>query len=97
MRTVVVQGGWRMWALLIVGGVTLLVLGLTVGLIMLGVLAVAGVLLLGQRALQAIELGRRRRQADATAVPEGGIIDGEFRVMSCSTGVASNPLADPDR
>jgi Na+-transporting methylmalonyl-CoA/oxaloacetate decarboxylase gamma subunit len=97
MPTVVVQGGWRMWALLIVGGVTLLVLGLTVGLIMLGVLAVAGVLLLGQRALQAIGLDRRRTQAEATAVPADSIIDGEYRVMSCSTTVTSNQLADPDR
>ena len=97
MRTVVVQGGWRMWALLIVGGVILLVLGLTIGLIMLGVLAIAGVVLLGQRALQAIGLGGRRIQADAPAVPEDGIIDGDFRVISRSTTVTSNQLADPDR
>ena len=97
MRTVVVQGGWRMWALLIVGGVILLVLGLTVGLIMLGVLAVAGVLLLGQRALWAIGLGGWRIQADTTAVSEDGIIDGDVHVIRRSTTVTSNQLADPDR
>ena len=100
MRMVVVQSGWRMWALLIVGGVILLVLGLAVGLMVLGVLAVAGVLLLGQRALQAIGLGGRRIQADTTAVPEHGIIDGDFHIVSCSTAVTSNQLAvgarDPD-
>jgi hypothetical protein len=97
VRVVVVQGGWRMWALLIVGGVILLVLVLTVGLMMLGILAVAGVLLLGQRALRAIGLGGRRIHADTTAVPENGIIEGDFHVVSCSTAVTSNQLADPDR
>ena len=97
MRTVVVQGGWRTWALLIVGGVILLVLGLTVGLMLLGVLAVAGVLLLGQRALWAIGLGGQRIQADTTAVSEDDIIDGDFHVIRRSTTVTSNQLADPDR
>lgn len=97
MRTIEVQGGWRMWALLIVGGVILLMLGLAVGLMMLGILAVAGVLLLGRRALRAIGLGRRRIQADTTAVPEDGIIEGDFHVVSRSTTVTSNQLADPDR
>ena len=97
MRMVVVQGGWRMWALLIVGGVILLVLGLTIGLIMLGVLTVAGVLLLGQRALQAIGLDGRRIQVDTTAASEDGIIDGDFHVIRRSTTVTSNQLADPDR
>ena len=97
MRVVVVQGGWRMWALLVVGGVILLVLGLTVGLMMLGILAVAVVMLLGQRALQAIGLGGRRIQADTTAATEDGIIDGDFRVISSSATATSNHLADPDR
>jgi membrane-bound ClpP family serine protease len=97
MRTVVVQGSWRTWALLIVGGVILLVLGLTVGLMMLGILALAGVVLLGQRALQAIGLGGRRIQTDTTAVPEDRIIDGDFRVISSSATATSNHLADPDR
>ena len=97
MRTVVVQGGWRMWVLLIVGGVILLVLSLTVGLMLLGALAVAGVLLLGQRALWAIGLGGRRIRADTTAVFEDGIIDGEFHVIGRSTTDTSNQLADPDR
>ena len=97
MRTVVVQGGWRTWALLVVGAAILLVLGITVGLVMLGVIAVAGLLLLGRRALQTIGLGKRPIQADTTTAPEAGIIDGEFRVMSRSTTVASNQLPDPDR
>lgn len=97
MRTVVVQGGWRTWALLVVGGAILLVLGVTVGLVMLGVLAVAGLLLLGRRALQTIGLGKWPIQADTTTAPEAGIIDGEFRVMSRSTTVTSNQLPDPDR
>ena len=97
MRTVVVQAGWQMWALLIVGGVILLVLGLTVGLMLLGILAVAGILLLGQRALRAIGLGGRRIQADTTAVPENGIIEGDFHVVRRSTTVTSNQLADLDR
>ncbi len=94
MRPVVVQGGWRMWALLIGGGAVLLVLGLTVGLLLLGLLAVAGVLLLAQRALQAIGLGGRRASVHAATAPDDGVIDGEFHVVSRQTTV-NNQLRAP--
>ena len=97
MQSIIVRGGWRAWALLIVGGAVLLVVGLTVGVIALGVLAVAGVLLLGQRALRSIGLGGK--PAPSTAAPgrhdAGGVIDGEFQVVTRQSG--NRTLSEPDQ
>lgn len=83
MRTVVVQGGWRVWAALIVGGAVLLALTLTVGVLLLGVIAIGAVLVLGQRLLQAIGLGGKRPSMDTTTTAAGDtVIDGDFHVIS---------------
>ena len=87
MRTVVIQGGWRLWTLLIVGGAVALVLALTVGVLLLGVFAVAAVLFLGQRLMQAIGLGSRPRVTHGTTEPADGVIDGDFQVVSRETTV----------
>ena len=91
MRTVVVQGGWRVWALLIVGGAVLIALTLTVGVLLLGALAVGAVLLLGQRLLHAIGLGGRRTPVSSAAEAGDGVIDGEFHVVSHQTTVRQLP------
>ena len=97
MQTIIVRGGWRAWALLVVGGALVLVLGLTVGVIALGILAVAGALLLGQRALRAVGIGEKPSAPSAAAGrPDAdSVIDGEFHVVSRPTG--SKTLSDPDQ
>lgn len=96
MQTVIVRGGWQAWALLILGGALVLVLGLTVGIVLLGLLAVGAVVLLGQRALHALGIGRRDRTVgSATTAPADGIIDGEFHVVRREPH--ERILADPDR
>ena len=84
MRTVVVQGGWRAWALLIVGGTVLLVLGVLFGVLVLGLLAMLTVLVLGERILRALGLGGRR-SIDPTAprreTGAGAVIEGEYQVV----------------
>lgn len=91
MRTVIVQGGWRVWALLIVGGAVMLVLTMTVGVLLLGVIAIGGALLLGQRLLQAIGLGGRRAPMNPPTAPGETVIDGEFHVVSRETTVRQLP------
>jgi hypothetical protein len=97
MQTIIVRGGWRAWALVVVGGALLLVVGLTVGILALGVLAVAGALLLGQRALRTIGLGGKSAPPAApSAHPDaGGVIDGEFQVVTRQTG--NRTLSEPDQ
>lgn len=97
MQTMIVRGGWRAWALLIVGGAVLLVVGLTVGVIALGVLAVAGALLLGQRALRTIGLGGKPAPPAAPSAQSdaGGVIDGEFQVVTRQSG--NRTLSEPDQ
>ena len=85
MRTIVVQGGWRAWALLIVGGALLLVLGVLFGVVVLGLLAVVTVVVLAERALRALGLGGRRpvTPSSATRREPGGasVIEGEYQVV----------------
>ena len=95
MRTVVIQGGWRMWALLILGGALVLALGLVAVVVLLGLLAVGAVALLGHRLLQALGLVSRRPMAEAVrrSPMDGsdGIVDADFQV------VGRRALADPAR
>ena len=96
MRTVVVRGGWQAWALLILGGAVVLVLGLTVGIVLLGLLAVGAVVLLGQRALQALGIGGWRKPVgSSTTTPADGIIDGDFQVVRRES--STRMLAEPER
>jgi hypothetical protein len=100
MQTIIVRGGWRAWALLILGGALVLVIGLTVGVIALGVLAVAGALLLGQRALRTIGLGPKSTTVTppgaATGRPDAGaVIDGDFHVVTRQTG--NRTLSESDQ
>lgn len=96
MRTVVVRGGWQAWALLILGGAVVLVLGLTVGIVLLGLLAVGAVILLGQRALQALGIGGWRRPVgSSTTTSADGIIDGDFQVVRRES--STRMLAEPER
>jgi hypothetical protein len=96
MRTVVVQGGWQMWALLIIGGALLLMLGLVAGLVLLGLLAVAGLLLLGQRALQALGLVRPPARVTSPSSSPDGVIDGEFRVVGQPAMSGGRPAPDEE-
>ncbi len=85
MRTVVVRGGWRAWALLIVGGMVLLVLGLVFGVVLLALLAMATALILGQRVVRALGLGGQSA-APASSHTTGrdttdAVIEGEYRVV----------------
>ena len=99
MRTIVVQGGWRAWALLVVGGGVLLVLGVTFGLFVLGLLVLVSVLVLGQRALQAIGLGGRRTPPKSARSAPGGphsagtVIEGEYQVVTRPE--RSHEIAEP--
>ncbi|MCC7371858.1 MAG: hypothetical protein IT306_25810 [Chloroflexi bacterium] len=98
MRTVVVRGGWQAWALLILGGAAVLVLGVTVGIVLLGLLAVGVVVLLGQRALRAFGVGGRSQPVGPARADAGGdIIDGEFHVVSRDSGNRVLSEADPER
>lgn len=85
MRTVVLQGGWRMWLLLILGGALVLALGLVAGVILLGLLAVGVVALLGHRLLQSLGLVSRHTMAEAAHRPPAagpdGTVDADFRVV----------------
>jgi hypothetical protein len=91
MRTVVVQGGWRVWLALIVGGAVLLALTLTIGVLLLGVIAIGGALLLGQRLLQAVGLGGKRTPMDTPAAGSDTVIDGEFHVVSRDVTIRQLP------
>lgn len=85
MRTIVVHGGWRAWALLLIGGAALLVLGVTFGLVLLGLLVLASALVLGQRAMQALGLGGRHatpRSATSGSRGAGTVIEGEYHVVT---------------
>ena len=84
MRTIVVRGGWRAWALLIVGGMVLLVLGVLFGVLVLGLLVMATALVLGERILRALGLGGRRPAGPAAPRSEtgpGAIIEGEYQIV----------------
>ena len=84
MRTIVVRGGWRAWALLIVGGAALLVLGVLFGVLVLGLLLMLTVLMLGDRVLRALGLGGRRTtgpSAARAASGAGAVIEGEYQVV----------------
>jgi hypothetical protein len=85
MRTFEVRGGWQAWALLIVGSMVLLVLGVLFGVLVLGLLVMATVLVLGQRILRALGLGGRR-SVPPTSATRGGtypdsVIEGEYQVL----------------
>lgn len=82
MRTVVVQGGWRVWALIIVGGAVLIALTLTVGVLLLGALVIGAALLAGQRLMQMVGLGGKRSSMDTPTTAGDTVIDGEFHVVS---------------
>ena len=85
MRTIVVRGGWRAWALLIVGGMLLLVLAVLFGVLVLGLLTMLTALVLGQRILRALGLGGRRPVARSSgtrrAAGPASVIEGEYRVV----------------
>jgi hypothetical protein len=85
MRTVVIQGGWRMWLLLVLGGTLVLALGLVAGVILLGLLAVGLVVLAGFRVLQALGVVSRRPVGDgvrrSSTDSAGGIVDADFQVV----------------
>ena len=85
MQTIVVRGGWRAWALLIVGGTLLLVLGVLFGVLVLGLLVMATVLVLGGRILRALGLGGRQTVAPSSAprrdAGPASIIEGEYQVV----------------
>ena len=85
MRTVVVQGGWRAWALLVVGGMVLLVLGVVFGVLVFGLLAMLTALVLGERILRALGLGGRRSVQPSSGArgPTGttSVIEGEYQVV----------------
>ncbi len=88
MRTVVVRGGWRAWALVIVGGALLLVLGVLFGVLVLGLLVMLTVLMLGARILRALGLGGRRSAGPSStrgASSQGAVIEGEYQVVQRST------------
>ena len=88
MRTIVVRGGWRAWALLIVGGTVLLVLGALFGVLVLGLLAMLTVLMLGERVVRALGLGGRRSggpSAPHGASGAGAVIEGEYQVVQRPT------------
>ena len=81
----VVQGGWRAWALLVVGGAVMLVLAVLFGVLVLGLLALVTAVVLADRALRALGLGGRRPVTPSSATRgEGGpasVIEGEYRVV----------------
>jgi hypothetical protein len=81
MRTVVVQGGWRVWAMLIVGGALLLAVGLIASLFLLGAAVVGALALLGYRALYALGLAGRKAGRETPASPSDGIVDADFQVV----------------
>ena len=81
MRTVVVQGGWRVWAVLIVGGALLLAVGLIASLFLLGAAVVGALMLLSYRALHALGLAGRRSGHETPASPSDGIVDADFQVV----------------
>ena len=90
MRTVVVQGGWRAWVLLVVGGMVLLVLGVLFGVLVLGLLAMLTALVLGERILGAFGLGGRRSVPPSPS-PRGetgpaSVIEGEYQVVQRPLG-----------
>jgi len=99
MRTVVVRGGWRAWALLGVAGLVLLVLGLVFGLVLLALLVMATALILGQRVVRAFGLGNRSA-APASSRPTGrdtadAVIEGTYRVVDRPP--AERQLSEPRR
>ena len=89
MRTIEMRGGWRAWALLIVGSMVLLVLGVLFGVLVLGLLVMATVLVLGQRILRALGLGGGRPATPASATRGGtgtsSVIEGEYQVVQRPT------------
>ena len=97
MRTIEVRGGWRAWALLVVGSMVLLVLGVLFGVLVLGLLVMATALVLGQRILRALGLGGRR-PATPTSATHGGthpysVIEGEYQVVQRPTD--ERQIAEP--
>ena len=99
MRTVVVQGGWRAWALLIAVGAVLLVLGLVFGLVLLALLLMATALVLGQRVVRALGLGGRQAAPPSSGATghdtSGAIIEGEYRVVE--RPLAARHVSEPSQ
>jgi hypothetical protein len=82
MRTVVVQGGWRVWAMLIVGGALLLAVGLVASLFLLGAAVIGALVLVSYRALYALGLVGRRPSMDTPTAAGETVIDGDFHVVN---------------